>query len=110
MGSFLPWATVTTVFGTASLNGSQGDGKITLVLSLIIVLLSVLELNGSSNTRVGALVLALIAVGVGGYDFINVNSKLPEASSEFAQASIGVGLYAVVGGGIVAVVGALMNR
>lgn len=46
IGSFKPWATVTSIFGTVSVAGTQGDGKITLVFGLIIVVLAILELTG----------------------------------------------------------------
>ena len=45
----MPWATVTYVFGTFNLNGTKGDGKITLFVGLYLVLLAVLELTGSST-------------------------------------------------------------
>ena len=51
IGSFLPWATVTTVFGTISVAGTNGDGKITLGVGLAIVLVSILELTGGSVPR-----------------------------------------------------------
>jgi hypothetical protein len=110
LGSFLPWASVATVFGTVSLNGIEGDGKITMVLGLVLVLIAVLELTGSADTRVVALVVAFIAVAIGGYDLLNAGDKLSAASNEYARASIGVGLYAIVGGGILAVVGGFMKR
>jgi hypothetical protein len=54
LGSFLPWATVATVFGTVSLNGIDGDGKITMVLGLVLVLIAVLELTGSSAENIAS--------------------------------------------------------
>ena len=50
LGSFLPWASVATVFGTVSLNGIEGDGKITVVLGVVLVLIAVLGLTGSADT------------------------------------------------------------
>jgi uncharacterized membrane protein len=70
----------------------------------------VLELTGSAATRLVALVVAFIAVAIGGYDVLNAGDKHPAASNEYASASIGVGLYAIVGGGILAVVGGFMKR
>jgi hypothetical protein len=115
IGSFMPWASVATAFGTVSIAGTEGDGKITLFIGLVMVLLSVLELTGNVlvvglPTRVLALIAAFGAAGVGGYDLVNVSNNLSSVSSEFARASIGVGLYAVVGGGVVAIVGGFMNR
>jgi hypothetical protein len=111
----MPWASVATAFGTISIAGTEGDGKITLAIGLAMVLLSVLELTGNVMvvglpTRILGLIAAFGATGVGGYDLVNVSENLSSVSSQFARASIGVGLYAVVGGGVVAIVGGFMNR
>jgi hypothetical protein len=115
IGSFMPWASVATAFGTVSIAGTEGDGKITLVIGLVMVLLSVLELTGNVlivglPTRVLGLIAAFGAAGVGSYDLVNVSNNLSSVSSEFARASIGIGLYAVVGGGVTAIVGGFMDR
>jgi hypothetical protein len=115
IGSFMPWASVATAFGTVSIAGTEGDGKITLAIGLAMVLLSVLELTGNVMviglpTRILGLIAAFIAAGVGGYDLVNVGENLSSVSSQFARASIGVGLYAVIGGGVVAIVGGFMDR
>src|SRR5215207_130712 len=47
VGSFMPWASVATAFGTISIAGTEGDGKITLAVGLAMVLLSVMELTGN---------------------------------------------------------------
>lgn len=77
------------------------------------MLLSVLELTG--NVMVVGLptrILGPIAAfgGVGGYDLVHVSNSPSSASSQFARASIGVGLYAVVSGGVIAIVGGFINR
>jgi hypothetical protein len=36
LGSLLPWATLSSPFGTASIPGTRGDGQITLVLGILI--------------------------------------------------------------------------
>jgi hypothetical protein len=61
-------------------------------------------------TRTLGLVAAFAAAGLGGYDLVNVSERLAGASSEFVRPSVGVGLYAVVGGGVLAIVGGFMNR
>ena len=35
----MPWASVATAFGTISIAGTEGDGKITLAIGLAMVLL-----------------------------------------------------------------------
>ena len=73
------------------------------------MLRAVLELAGNVMvvglpTRTLGLIAAFAAAGVGGYDLANVGENLSSVSSQFARASIGVGLYAVMGGGVLAVV------
>ena len=110
VGSLMPWASIATVFGTVNLNGTEGDGKITLVLGLLVVLFAILELTGSSGTRGIGLVVALLAAAAGIYDMTNLSSRMGEVTSEFARPSVGVGLYAVVGGGALAVIGSVVKR
>lgn len=110
IGSLMPWATITHVFGTVNLNGTEGDGKITLVVGLVLVFLAVLELTGTGNIRAIILIVAVVAAGLGVYEIVNLNDRLVDVNTEFARASVGVGLNAVVGGGVLAVLGSLLSR
>jgi hypothetical protein len=110
IGSFLPWATVTTVFGTISVAGTNGDGKITLGVGLAIVLVSILELTGTSGARILNIVIGVVAAGIGVLDYANVSERIAGASSDVAQAAVGVGLYAVIAGGIAVIVGGFIKR
>jgi hypothetical protein len=114
VGSLMPWATVTHAFGTLTVNGTEGDGRITLVVGLILVLVAVLELAGTVSgrnvARDIALILAFVAAGIGVYQIVNLESRLGDVRSEFARASVGMGLYSVVGGGVLGVVGGFLKR
>jgi hypothetical protein len=110
IGSFLPWGTVTTVFGTISVAGTNGDGKITLGVGLAIVLVSILELTGTSGVRILNIVIGVVAAGIGVLDYANVSDRIAGASSDVAQAAVGVGLYAVIAGGIAVIVGGFIKR
>ena len=110
LGSFLPWATVSSGFGTASVSGTEGDGKITMALGIALVTLGVIELTRSTSLRVLILIAATLAAGIGVLDFISANERVAGVESAFVHASVGVGLYAVIGGGILAIVGGLFNR
>jgi hypothetical protein len=104
----MPWATVTTIFGTISVPGTQGDGTITLVLGGVLGVLALLDLVGSTNISKWLYVgFGVAAAGVGGFDWVNLSQRLGEAQSELVRASVGIGLVIVVGGGILAVVGGL---
>jgi hypothetical protein len=112
LGSFLPWATVTTAFGTISVAGTNGDGTITLVVGLVIVVLSILELTRTVRLLNiwGGFVGGLVATGIGVLDYADVNDRIAGVSSDVAQAAVGVGLYAVIAGGVAVIVGAYLKR
>jgi hypothetical protein len=44
------------------------------------------------------------------YQIVNLESRLGDVRSEFARASVGMGLYSVVGGGVLGVVGGFLKR
>ena len=110
LGSVLPWAQVTSVFGSVSLNGTEGDGKVTLVLGLVVAVLGLVALaNHRAKLHILVPILGLIGGGVGLYDLLNVSSKFESVSSEFVRPSVGIGLYLVILGGGVALVAALFG-
>ncbi|HHW82327.1 MAG TPA: hypothetical protein GX743_00690 [Actinomycetales bacterium] len=93
LGTFLPWATVTSVFGNVSISGVQGDGVIVLLLALIGgAALAIHVLAKGEWTRfmpwvalgAGALGLLISLIGL-----INVGSVGGDA---YASAGIGFGL------------------
>jgi hypothetical protein len=113
LGSFLPWATVTTVFGTVNVAGTNGDGTITLGLGLVIVLLSILELTTSGVRTVKlavGFIAGILAAAIGVLDVANVNDRIADVSSDVAQAAVGVGLYMVIAGGVAVIVGGFLRR
>jgi hypothetical protein len=110
LGSFLPWASVATVFGTISLAGTEGDGVITLVIGGIIGVLAGLELGGKSRRRTAAMIVGIVALGIGVFEIANVSDTASEVSSQFARASVGIGLWAVLGGAALALLGSLQSR
>ena len=107
IGSFLPWAKFNSVL---SVNGIDApDGKVSLVLGLVLALNAVVELASGTDTRLmtglvsfGVIILGLIELEVA-TDAVSGNGVL-------SGASVGVGVYAVVVGGGAALVGALLHR
>lgn len=104
IGSFLPWATVSAdTLGTVSFNGMNGDGLVTLILGGLI---AVIALVAHSRARSGTgqtwlMLLSALAIAIiGFYDFANISSIADQAESGLTDAAVGVGLYAVVAGGI----------
>jgi hypothetical protein len=116
-GSFLPWAAVRGMFSEQSINGMQADGIITLAGSILIAAAGVgLMVKSQLITRLLGLVLAL---GIGMIVFINIfNSSLlglrraaieralsGQSSSLVSVESTGAGLYLVLAGVLVVLVG-----
>lgn len=109
-GSLLPWATVTTIFGTIGVNGTEGDGVITLGLGGVLGVLALVELSGGSSTKAIALVVAIITLALGGFEYVSVGDRLGDAGNEFARASVGVGIYVIMGGAGLALFGCQQSR
>lgn len=103
LGSFLPWITVRTGFGSLSRSGLEGgDGILTLILGLGLVVAGYLLLNAST---IASWIIPGAAAIVGIVGFINlrdVQERVDDAGSEFVAASVGTGLYAILIGAIAA--------
>jgi hypothetical protein len=111
VGSFLPWVSVRTIFGTISANGIDGDGKITLAAGALAVLL-IATCTGERN-RAGLIVGALASAAgtaVAVYDLVNVSSKAADLNNEYAHASAGWGLYVCAIGGAAGFIGAMITQ
>ncbi len=98
IGSVLPWATVSSLFGSASVNGTDGDGVITLILAIGIGVLLGLWRRG---TAIAATVLGAIVVVVALYDLADVANVADELGG-LGDVSPGVGLVLVLLGGLAA--------
>jgi hypothetical protein len=102
LGSLLPWASVITPFGTIHVNGTSGDGAITLVLAglaLVGVLMGKRWLFG---------VPMIIAAAVCAYDAANLARAIDD--EEYVTPDIGTGLLLALVGAIGGLVLALAWR
>lgn len=106
LGSALPWATVEIfLLGQQAVSGLQGDGVITLLLGIVVLILALAAQAESGKTPpIVASLLALVAGVIGLIDLTNVERA---SQGILGSVSIGVGLYLVVIGAFVAVVGGL---
>jgi hypothetical protein len=110
LGSFLPWAQVASLFGTVSVNGTEGDGKITAAVGVAVALVGLVTVaNRKARLSILAPILGLVGAGAGVLDLANVNDKFASVSSSLVHPSIGIGLYLVILGGIVTLVAALFG-
>lgn len=89
IGSLLPWASISTMFGTISKSGTDGDGVITLLLGSVA---GGMALTGKS-TKIIAALLGLVAI-IAIYDIADI-SKLADGEEAFSV-SVGVGLWLIV--------------
>lgn len=131
-GSLLAWAKVS--INLAGLNESEtvkgidgSDGKLTVALGVVIVVLAALAL-GKRATKTASRVItgcAVIATGIGAWDWTDIKSKGDDIVHQAATAAGGnaevikmledgikvstsIGLYLVVLGGIIAIIGGVM--
>lgn len=107
-GSFLPWMTATApLVGTISKNGLEGgDGLIALGLAAVAAGLTL------SPARFRELMMALCGTAILGlfvFNWVDIEERVESlADTEGVLASVGLGLYALVAGGIGVVAGAVM--
>lgn len=111
VGSFLPWITVTSIFGTLSTAGTEGDGIITIVVGGVVGLFSILELTEGRQTKRAVTIGALVALVIGIFELMTVNDRIQEAgTTDLVRASVGIGIWAILGGAGLAVFGSLQHR
>lgn len=99
VGSFMPWASA----GFFTVNGTDGDGAITLVTAAIAAACygyHVQERSTRRGFRVAALVFALITAFVYVYDFAEISSLVDE--SDFITVSPGAGIIIGSAGSVAA--------
>lgn len=117
LGSFLPWLTATAPFvGTITRNGMEGgDGIITLILGVITILIGVSQLTA---TRLPTLLQrSSIATGVitgivAAFNYLEVQRRIEDANeqTELVAASVGSGIWTLVVGAVLAIVGGVLLR
>jgi hypothetical protein len=100
LGALLPWATVSTVFGSMSASGTDGDGVITLLCGIAIGVMFGLW---KRPAVIVAAVLAGIALLVGIIDLVDIGRTSADFGG-FVDASPGIGLFLTVLASIAALV------
>jgi hypothetical protein len=109
VGSALPWVTTKSfLFGELSVGGLERDGIFTLPLGIVVLILALATQGESSKTlRAVSGLLSLVAGVIGLIDLVDANRVLGGTSADFlgGSVSIGIGLYLVVVGAGVAIVG-----
>jgi hypothetical protein len=98
VAAFLPWYSV----GLFTVNGTGGDGQITLVLGGLLALFGFLRHTGRSSPIWAAIIVAGLITAIGGYHYLDNSGE--------ELISVGIGVYGTVAAGIVGFVGALIAR
>lgn len=135
LGSFLAWAEVSGGGTSATAKGVDGsDGYITLVAGLVAVVAGVVIARGTRRVLAVLIILAgIVGGGIGLYDALTAKDNVLDAAAEelaptfeasaqqvrtvLDQAidagqlsvSISIGLYVVIGGGVVALAGGILG-
>ena len=107
VGAFLPWVKVSAGIFSVTKDGIEGDGVITLITALLVLLavLTFIYANTPERTMlIGTTIGGIIITAVGVYDWIELEDKRAELeeSSELLtfDVSVGAGLVLTVIGGV----------
>jgi hypothetical protein len=95
LGSFGPWA---KVLGIISVNGTDGDGWLVIVATLVAVALVILRER--RGLRVWSLILAAVAGGVGAATAIYDWTDLSRVADELGIVDAGWGIYLATFGSV----------
>ena len=101
--SFLPWATVTAGFVSVSVSGMDGsDGWISLGLGALITLMGLSALTGNGGKGwLAATILGILAAGLGAFHYFDLTGRVASTTTQ-ALMQVGIGLWLLIAGGVVA--------
>jgi len=107
LGSVLPWSVMTTGDRVQSAAGITGDGKVTLILGLVLVACGALALVGVAARwlAITAIASAIMITVIAAYNAVDL-SALGNAGDQLASLEMGHGLVITIIGGVIAAVGA----
>jgi hypothetical protein len=112
IGSILPWAQLEGDFVKISKNGTEGDGVLTLIAGIIILIMGLLMLTLESYgvAVIFAALGGLGCVAVAVIDLADLSSRTSGIAGEFLDIKAGAGIYMVLAAGAIVVVGAVSGR
>jgi hypothetical protein len=110
IGPLLPWATVSSAFGSSSLNGMEFDeGPIVILLGLLMGVVALIRMKKPGSRAWLSVLLALPILYIGGAKLFDISGAAARVSNEYAKASAGFGLYFVIVGGFLGLLGIAPN-
>ena len=108
LGAFLPWATVSNTFVSLSQTGiNGGDGLISIALGAVMALAGYGTRRGGGSWLT-ALIASLLTIAFGWWELQDINGRVADSTVALVQA--GIGLWMVIGGGVVGAVAAVAAR
>jgi hypothetical protein len=113
IGALLPWARINLAVGdsglTATVNGTEGDGVITLVLGVALGGMAVLALATRRSTVAGvvAVIVGAAIVAIAVIDIVDVNRAAGDVSP-VVEVSVGAGLWVTLVAGAVGLIGGVL--
>ncbi len=102
IGSFMPWGKVSSpYFGTITISGTDGDGIITMFLSLIIIggvaaYLFVEQLTQKWWRAIPVIAIGAILLLISIIDWADIGSRAGDVDKELAKVSVGAGLILIL--------------
>jgi hypothetical protein len=110
IGSFLTWATISGGGVSVNVGGTTegGDGVITLIVAIATAAAAIFLKNKARMITVviGGAILAIVGV----VNVLDINSTATDYGDIGVSVSVGIGLWMVLAGGVVAVVGAFLKK
>jgi hypothetical protein len=113
-GSIMPWAQMNAaVFGISvnrSMMGVEGDGAISGIIGVILLLVALLYKGSSGKTySVATSLLAFVAGTVVVNTLVHLTAALNQVTGTAVSASVGSGIYVSLLGALLAVVGGFVK-
>jgi hypothetical protein len=106
IGSLLPWGRVTTFLGTIAIEGTHGDGKLTLLAGVFVAAVGVLVLlsRASYHLVVLGLVGCCAVVAVTGYNALDL-TVLSGEHDVLGVVDVAYGLWLTLAAGVAGILG-----
>jgi len=103
LGGFLPWVSITSILGTISIAGTDGDGIITLAGGVMIAIVAAIALAKRHASIATTVIVLAASVGVF-FVALNIYGNLEGATTltESLLTNIGVGMWLTLLGALVA--------
>ena len=111
--AFLPWATASSGFGSASRSGIEGgDGMVTVFLGVALAMLGLTRLHreGLPGHRLVMVSLGVIAIGVAVFEGTTIQRDLAAVTSAYVTTSVGMGVYVMGVAGVLVVLTSMFGE